>query len=366
MHDNAALINNRRKLRMKKHSLQNFHSVKSLLIGAVVLSAVISCKKYLPEERETVGEDSQFTVEAFQPVLGRTTYFPNTFFKGSTTYPATFKIVNPRRRNGDAAPELTDVFPVKVWKKAYDGTEKSLSEIEAKRELQYRNIFEVSEHSGEFIMWAEARSSFVRAQPDSGYLFDVELSNSGGRRYYRNFKLMPFKERPYEPSNYNNITGQPLSNGVFPSFMNNVKGSSKDRYLSFFDVDVFIRKRIDPVRPGEGNTLTFKFLDTLYNAINPDSFATTDWANLVHGFDMQKTDSSVTYKVAYPIPLVEYPTPYTTADGRRASVRFSYSRLGFGGFREDAVFGLNFAIYEPGDWEIVFAFKNDNPKFKND
>jgi hypothetical protein len=351
---------------MKRYSLKATRSLKSLLAALVVLCTVISCKKYLPEERETVGEDSQFTIENMQPVLGRTTYFPNTFFKGSTTYPSDFKIVNVRRRNGDAAPELTDVFPVKVWKKAYDGTEKTLAEIEGKRQLQYRPIFEINPHSGEFVMWAEARSSFVRSQPDSGYLFDVELSNSGGRRYYRNFKLMPFKERPYEPSNYNAITGQPLSNGIFPSQVNFIKGSSKDRYLSFFDIDVFIRKRIDVTKPGEGNTLTFKFLDTLYNPINPSNFATTDWAHLVHGFDMQMTDSSVTYKVAYPIPLVEYPTQFTTPDGRRANVRFSYSRLGFGGFRENAVFGLDFAIYEPGDWEIVFAFKNDNPKFIND
>lgn len=351
---------------MKNKLFQNTLPLKSLLVMLLVLVAAVSCKKYLPEERETVGEDSQFTVDLLQPVLGRTTYFSNTFFKGSTTFPADFKIVNLRRRNGDAAPELSDVFPVKVWKNAYDGTETSLAEIEAKRQVQNRPIFEIGPHSGEFIMWGEARSSFIRSQPDSGYLFDVELSNSGGRRYFRNFRLMPLKERPYEPSNFNNITGQPQSNGVYPSQVNNVKGASKDRYLSFFDVDVFIRKRIEPNKTGKNNSLTFKFLDTLYKPLNPALFATTDWANLVHGFNMKMTDSSVTYNVAYPVPLVELPTKFTTPDGKRSRVRFGYSRLGFGGARENATFGLDFAIYEPGDWEIVFAFKNDNPKFTND
>lgn len=351
---------------MKKVSFLKTLPHKILLVATSLLLVAVSCKKYLPEERETVGEDSQFTIDLLQPVLGRTTYFSNTFFKGSTTFPADFKIVNVRRRNGDAAPELSDLFPVKVWKKAYDGTETSLAEIEAKRQLQNRPIFEIGPHSGEFIMWGEARSSFIRSQPDSGYLFDVELSNSGGRRYFRNFRLMPMKERPYEPSNFNNMTGQPLSNGVFPSQVSLVKGASKDRYLSFFDIDVFIRKRIDPSKPGTGNSLTFKFLDTLYKPINPALFATTDWENLVHGFDRKMTDSSVTYSVGYPVPLVELPTKFTTPDGKRARVRFGYSRLGFGGGREDASFGLDFAIYEPGDWEIVFAFKNDNPKFIND
>ena len=331
----------------------------------LLVLAAVSCKKYLPEERETVGADSQYTIDTYQPVLGRTTFYTENFFKGSTTFPSEFKIINPRRRNGDAAPELTDVFPVMVWKKAYDGNEKSREEIEAKRVKQYRPIFEISPHSGSFTMWAEARSSFVRSQPDSGYLFDVELSNSGGRRYNRNLKLMPFRERPYEPSNFNVITGQPTSNGVFPSQLSQIKGDSTNRYLSAYDVDVYIRKVIDPAKT-PGQTLTFRFLDKNYVAIDPAKFSNTDWASVVHGFNMRKTATGVTYDMTFPIPAIELPTRYTTPDGKRARARFSYSRIGFGGVREDATVGIDFAIYEPGDWEIVFAFKYDNPKFRNE
>ena len=116
----------------------------------------------------------------------------------------------------------------------------------------------------------------------------------------------------------------------------------------------------------QGHSLTFKFLDTLFQPIDPALFSTTNWDGLLHGFNMSMTKTSVTYQVAYPIPLVELPTRYTSPDGKRARVLFSYSRNGFGGAKEDAVLGLDFAIYEPGNWEIVFAFKNDNPKFKND
>jgi hypothetical protein len=322
---------------------------------------IISCKKYLPQERETVGADSRFTQDLYQPVLGRTSFFTNNFYKGSTTFPSTFKIVNARRRNGDAALELTDVFPVKVWKKAYDGTEKSIAEIEEKRTEEYRPIFEIGPHSGTFTMWAEGRSSFLRSLPDSGYLFDVEVTNSGGRRYYRDLKLTPLRERPFEPSNYDAVSGQPLMNGVYPSIVNLIKGETKGRYLWAFDIDVYIRKISN-----NSNTLTFKFLDTLYNLMNPALFATTKWSELVHGFNMKMTDTSVTYDVSYPIPLVKLPTKFTTEDGDRARVSFTYDRLGFGGSREHALLGLDFAIYEPGDWEIVFAFKNDNPKFTND
>jgi len=331
--------------------------------GIGVLLAVTGCKKYVPQERETVGPDSQFTIDTYQPVLGRTTFYVDNFYKGSTTFPADFKIVNPRRRSGEPAPELTDVFPVKVWKIAYTGEERSLAEIEAKRQLQYRPLLEVSPHSGNFTLWAEARSSFMRPQPDSGYLFDVELSNSGGRRYFRNLKLMPYRERPYEPSNYNPISGQPMSNGIYPAAVENIKGAGKNRYLSRTDVDVYIRK-LAIANPT--NSITFRFLDTLYNPIDPAKFATTEWNKLLHGFDREMTSSYVKYKVAFPVPLAEIPTPFTSPDGKKARVRFGYARLGFGGQREDASLQLDFAIYEPGEWEIVFAFKYDNPKFAND
>ncbi|MGN6162969.1 MAG: DUF5007 domain-containing protein [Flavisolibacter sp.] len=350
---------------MNNKKLNRFDSYKALLLLSVIACTIIACKKYLPEERETVGADSQFIVDTYQPILGRTTVFTGNFFKGSTTFPSTFRIVNPRRRNGDAAPELMDTLPIKVWKKAYDGSEKSIAEIEAKRELQYRPVLEVGPHSGELTMWSSSRSSFIRPLPDSGYLFDVELSNSGGRRYYRNLKLMPFREKPFEPSNYDAISGQPLSNGVFPSFISNIKGVATKRYLGGQDIDVYIRKINMPGTPST-NTITFKFLDTLYHPINPALFSNTNWPELIHGFDMQMTETEVKYSVAFPIPLAEVPTKYTDNDGKRARVRFGYSRLGFGGVKEDAQIGLDFAIYEPGDWEIVFAFKNDNPKFSND
>lgn len=332
-----------------------------LLASALVLTA---CKKYLPEDRETIGIDSDFTQTLYQPVLGRTTLFSNNFYQGSTSFPADFKMVNPRRMNGDAAPELEDVFPVKVWKEAYTGTETSMAEIEKKRQTQYRKLFEIFPHSGQFTMWAEAASNFIRSQPDSGYLFDVELSNSGGRRYFRDLRLRPMKERPYEPSNLDPATGQSLSTGIFPSRIS-IKGQSRERYLSTGDVRVFIRKRTGDGTPA--NTLRFMFLDTLYNPIDPAKFSGTDWGNLVHGFNPKMTATDVTYEVAYPIPLAAIRTRYTTPGfPERAAVTFTYPRLGFGGFRDDGMIGLDFAIYEPGDWEIVFAFINDNPKFDND
>ncbi len=333
------------------------------LIGLVLLSTLLitACKKNIPDARLSLGQDSQFTISTYQPVLGRNTLFSDNFFIGSSSVPLDFKIVNMRRFTGEPAPELAEYFPVQVWKTAYDGTEKSIAEIEAKRKTENHQLFEIREHSGQFLMWSKANSNFVKAQSDSGYVFDVEVSNSGGRRYYKDLKLRPFKERAFEPSNLNPTTGQATRTGVFPSVMGNIRGEKTGRYLNPLDIEVQFKKNNAP-----GNSLSFKFVDSLQQVIDPNKFATTDWANVLHGFNMVKNSDSVKYDVAYPIPLAAYPTKYTTTSGQQARAIFRYDRQGFGNIRESALLGMEFNIFEQGNWTILFWFKTERPKFIND
>ncbi len=156
-------------------------------------------------------------------------YFSNP--NNSSSYPIDFKIVIACRFSGEAAPELTDIFPVQVWKQAYTGNETSLAEIEKKEPPNTTMYFEVRKHSGDFVMWSSSNSRILRCQADSGYIFDVEMSNGGGRRYFRNMRLMPYRERPYEPSNLNAITGQSVANGIYPSVTSNIKGDSTNQTL---------------------------------------------------------------------------------------------------------------------------------------
>ncbi|WP_443938698.1 DUF5007 domain-containing protein [Pedobacter sp. MW01-1-1] len=328
----------------------------TLLIGGIVLSA---CRKNLPDERLSIASDTQYTQYLYQPILGRNTLFTNNFQYGNSSRPLDFKIVNMRSFTGEPAPEMTTNYPVSVWKTAYDGTEKSLAEIEAKRTIENHPLFEVRPHSGEFIMWAAANSNMIKAQPDSGYVFDVEMSNSGGRKYFQNFRIRPLRERPYEPSNLDPITGQGTSVSVNPTSIN-ITGSRGQPLNTINDVDVLFKKA------GNGNSLTFKFVDSLSNPIDPNKFATTDWANLVHGFNMVKDATKVKYDVAYPIPCSSYPTKYTTLSGSQAKVMFRFERLAYGNILQQCYLGFNFNIYEKGDWEITFWFKRDKPKFEND
>ncbi|MGE9312658.1 DUF5007 domain-containing protein [Niabella sp. CJ426] len=339
---------------------------KSAKLALTCLSVgllIVSCKRsnYLPEVRNNIGDDALFNQYLFQPVLGRTTQYTGIFVPGSTTFPAQFKIINPRNlATGLIANELTDLYPVTVWKQAYTGTETSIAEIEAKREVQYRPVLEIG-GAGQITMWNMAKSSFIRSMPDSGYVFDIEVFNSGGRRYFTNFKLQPFKERPFEPTNVDVTTGQPVQRGTYPLSVLNMIGDSTQAPIRTTDIEVFIQK-VDNAAVAQ-NKLTFRFFDKNYNPINPDRFNATDWANLIHGFNMTKTATSVSYDVVYPIPAVRLPTRYTSGVGDMAHVEFAYNTFDSFGALQRASMSFNFSIFENANWEIIFVFANDNPKF---
>lgn len=341
---------------MKMLKLKNTTLPLILLVGC----ALVSCKKLLPTDKDAFNRDARFTQTTYRPILGRTTVMSNNFDSQSSSLPLTFRIVAARNSEGIAAPELLKPFPVSVWKQAYDGSETSLAQIEAKRTIEQHPLFEIRKHSGEFILWKEATANLLKALPDSGYVFDVEVSNSGGRKYFNEMKLQPYRERPYEPNVMDPLTGNSTSGEINPLLVDNMIGAESNSKLNAGDIKISFHRK------GDGNSLSFKFLDTLLQPIDPAKFKLTNWAKLVHGFNMNKTAEAVSYEVAYPIPCVALPTPYTTPDGRQAAVTFSYDRLGFGGVREVATMKFNFAIFQKGSWDIIIWFKKENPKFEND
>jgi hypothetical protein len=344
-------------------------SLYKYLLLILSTSLLSSCyDKFLPDDIDALGPETRFLTETYTPTLGRNTLMNNNFSSGNASQPMTFKVVNMRKYNGDPAPELTETYPVSVWNIPYLGNEKSLEEIEKKRGIANYPLFNIRKHNGNFEMWAESNSSFIRTAPDSAYLFDVEVSNNGGKKYFRNLRLVPRKERPFEPTIFNEITGNANQVYVHPYNMSNVKGARTSRNLYAGDVEVYFRKVVDENgnNIGAGNSLKFIFKDSSNYNIDPNLFNLTKWEKLVHGFNMEKTTEYVKYDVAYPIPLIDYRTEYTNVTGNRANVTFSYERMGFGNIREVAHIVFQFAIYEKGDWEIIFRFAGESPKFENE
>jgi len=197
-----------------------------------------------------------------------------------------------------------------------------------------------------------------------------------GSRIIKDFQIIPWRVRDYEPStDVNPYTGKVAPDPtdiknpkkqdfIRPSFMSNIVGETSNEVLKtddqHKDLVVYIRR----FTGGNGHNLRFVFWDKDNKPMNPDNFNETNWSHLVHGFNRVRTSTYVQYDVAYPVPLTSYPTLYTNGDN--AKVEFGYSRMGFGGVLSTARFGLNFKLFTPGDWEIIFHFKRENPKFDNE
>lgn len=349
----------------------------------LICAGLNGCKKLynLPDEKEFLSVNLSYDGRSFYPVLGRTTRMGSINTDHSTT-PLHFEIVNPRYGDGRPYTDLFQVVPVYQWVSRYDGTEKNLDEIEAKRKLVKRPLFEV-DSTGTFILWNSSTNALIAPRSKDSIdlvqsirYFDLKVSNSGGTTVVKDFMILPWRVQDYEPfSDKNPYNGEvaPDPNDpknpkkrsyIWPSYMTNIYGESSNQLLrtndEFKDLVIYIR----PFTGGNGHNLRFVFWDKEGKTINPDSFNETKWNELVHGFNMKKTTTYVQYDVAYPIPLTNYPTKYT--NGSSAKVDFAYSRKGFGGGLITASFGLNFKVFTKGDWEIVFHFLRENPRFDNE
>ncbi|WP_343538359.1 DUF5007 domain-containing protein [Sphingobacterium thalpophilum] len=346
---------------MKKKIIK---SVRGLLMLGMGLFVLASCKKYIPDDRDSLGGDVVYNTNEFTPLLGRNTFYDNIVNIGpNTSQPLSFKIVNVRDVDGQPATIFNEKLPVTVWEKAYSGKEQSIAEIEAKRRIEYRPILEILEKSGNINFWGQsAKSDFVKVQPDSGYVFDIEVSNSGGRRYLRNFKLKPFRERAFEPSIMDPVTGLSPLPYTHPASVRNLYGERTGLYILPGEINVYFNK-LEHKKEGS-KTLTISFLDSLNNPIDVKKFAATDWNKLLHGFNHRFEGGKVIYDVAYPIPLIQKRTDYTTVDGEFASMKFKFFRRGQFGSLEECSIEMPFAIYEEGDWEIQFRFMYETPRFE--
>lgn len=337
-----------------------------IIITALAFLFSACVDKYLPEELDSFDKDAVFTTQVYRPVLGRTTVFSDNFNTGNSTMPLTFTLVNVTKADGSPAPELTQHFPVKVWKTPYLGTEKSLDEIESKRTYENRSLLQVRSYSGEVILWANALSSFVECNPSEGYIFDVKVENSGGYKYYTGMKLIPERETEYEPNPANSETGFIENDYVHPAEVENVYaegGSSFYNLLDEKDVRVYFQRNAD--NEAKRHTLTFRFLDKNFKPIDPNLFNQTKWDKLIHGFDMELTKEYVRYNVAYPIPLSKLPTEYTNKEGEQAHVVFAYDRIGRNGRRISSHISFDFSIFKEGHWEMLFVFTGGTPEFRD-
>ena len=347
--------------------MKRLHSYLRYFVYSLLTTGVLSmtsCSTYLPDDLDALGDDIQYTTTEFSPYLGRTTTFENIVtVSNNSTLPLTYEILDIKDQDGISIKDLADVkYPVKVWKKAYTGEETSIEEIESKRITEYRPAIDIQKKSGDIVFWNTLSKLNLQTAPYDGYTMDIAIGNTGGRKIQKGIKLIPYKERAYEPSQYDVSSGLASSAFLRPSILFNVYGENTGNPVN--DVRVYINK--DYKNTKEGSTLTFSVVDSLNNIIPIDKFKDTKWNEFVHGFNHKFVDGKIVYDVIYPMPLINYPTKFTTSTGNRARSILRYNRLGSGGFLQEAMLGFDFAIYEAGHWEIQFRFVGESPKFVNE
>ncbi len=378
--------------------MQNTIKYKAFVLLAAVI-AFSGCRKIfnLPDEKNYLSTQADYTQKDFKPVLGRTKQYLNIFSAVGSTFPMTFEIKNAHFGDGRDASDMLKLRPVLVWNGEYSGKETSLAQIEAKRHLEDHPILE-TRGNGDLIWWYNADTTLIKpadsvVYPQNQRFFDIKITNSGGTRTIKNLIITPYRDIPYDPHDDYNIikggknTSTPGGKTLVHMYatISGIRGETTNQYMNDPKnattgiVYLYIRKFTDPSGGGVvGSRLRFKFLNKDSTEIKPIQFNTTKWIDQIHGFNSAGlpgpdiTDKYVQYSVAYPIPVAIIPTKFTsgglanTTGGDQAHVEFSYSRLGFGNVNETGKITLDFRIFEKADWEIVFHFKTVNPKFVND
>jgi len=386
--------------------MQNTIKYKALVLLTAVAVFSGGCKKLynLPDEKSYLSTNADYTAKSFSPILGRTALLNggNIFNADNSTFPITFTIRNPRFGDGRDASDMLAVKPTLVWTQEYTGKETSLAEIEAKRHLEDHPMLE-TRGNGDLVLYYTANKSNIAPldsvlYPQNARYFDVKIANTGGSRIITNLQITPKIDVPYYPSNdYNTITGEHNTTTPgghilvynYPDYLGGIKGETTDQLMSDPRnantglVYLYIRNFTDDNAEttnldAKGHRLRIKVLDKDSVAIDPIKFNTTKWQDQIHGFKKDGTPGAdyyheyMEYNVAYPIPLAKIPTKFTQGGvssitgGDFAQINLTYTRLGFGNITETGTISQAFAIYEKGDWEIVFHFKTVNPKFEND
>lgn len=337
--------------------------VSSTFIIALMTVQMSCVDNYLPDAKDAFDRDVNFTKTFFDPVMGHTTFYTGVFNSANSTLPLTFEITDMMHSDGTPAPELMEYYPVKVWKSPYLGTESSIEEINAKRGIEYRRLFDVRKHTGEFIMWAEANSSVLRCQPDSGYVFNVSITNSGGQKITKRMRLMPKREQDFEPTIYDSETGLAIAEYLTPDYVYMSYAPNNFGYsysVGAEDVHLYFRENKDD--PSPNTSLSISFYDKNWGVIDPRAFNETNWSSLFQaGFLKEITSKHVKYDMAYPLPLFKEVTEYTDKNGEKAHVMFEASYMNRYGYRRHAYMYFDFAIYKEAHWEILVHFSNGTP-----
>ncbi|MRG44323.1 DUF5007 domain-containing protein [Chitinophaga sp. SYP-B3965] len=335
--------------------------------GAALLTVTGCYKDTLPQEKDYMSKDMNFKKETFVANLGRMNLFVDIFNADYSTQPMQFALQSPRTGDKTPAPVLLEEVDTKQWKQPYSGTETSIAEIEAKRITVRRPILDLNKQNGQLVVWP-TDSTKVRY---GKYFFDVLVKNGAGERLFPGLMLDYRRPRPYEPYEFDDLTGIRKADNAGGIIRPTVLTGHKDAQgidLKPENVRVYFIKT-----GNASNKLTFKFVNKDSVTIPISTFNIQRWDSLFYaskmtdrnikfGFNrvIPKDSTKVTYDITNPFPVLAE----AFAGDELAEYIFTFSRVSYG-YRVTGRIGMKFSIHEPGEWTVVFRYLV-NPKFGDD
>ncbi|NLR57324.1 DUF5007 domain-containing protein [Chitinophaga polysaccharea] len=340
--------------------------VYKYIVAIGLLLAASSCyKAMLPKEKAHFSNNCNFDGDTYVAYFGRANVSYGKFNPDYSTQPLTFELQNIQRPDGAQAPEFKQEVNTWQWKTYYSGTEKSVDEINAKRIQVKRPLMDLQANSGNLVFW----STDTTVLKPGIYTFDILVKNEGGQKLFQKRKLDLRRPRPYEPYEWDAVTGLPLAadqGGIIHPSVSGIKDQLNNE-LKAENINVYFRKT-----GTAKNTISFKFFDKDSLPIRLPAFNITKWDSLAYrsntidarvyfGFNRKMTADStvVTWDIPNPFPVLA-----DVGIDEKASINFSYERISYG-VRTQASLGLTFALFEAGSWDVIIKF-NVNPRFSND
>jgi hypothetical protein len=338
----------------------------SYILLIMMITASSCYKDLIPKEKDYFSNNVSYGRDAYQVNTGRTNIFMGDFNSDYSSQPLTFTIQNPKHSDSTAAPELLQQVATWQWQKYYSGYETNIADIYQKRVKENRPILDIRPNSGDIIFW-NVDTTIVKP---GIYTFDILVKNGGGQKLFTKRTLDVRRPRPYDPYEYwddTYIQKSEADGGIIHPDISGVQDELNNDYKRE-NINIYVR-RTDI----KSNTLTFKFFDKDSLPIPVSRFNTEQWDSLKYysktidvnvPFAFNRTipsdSSSVTWDITSPFPVL---ADVGNSD-EKADITFNWTRVSFG-TRRNASIHLRFAIYEPGNWDIIYKFKV-NPHFTND
>ncbi|MBO9153676.1 DUF5007 domain-containing protein [Chitinophaga sp. GCM10012297] len=302
-------------------------AIKSALCLALLGGVLYGCRKVELQDgyiADTIRyKDKIITLETGRDIM------KGDLILDRTTGPVTVELVDIHTKDGKPAPEMLQEVDAVEWKEEFTGQEKSLEELEAKKQIVKRPVFEINKSDGRLIFRKESYDMEAGV-----YMIDVKVTNGAGSRILKDaVEVNVVKGKDFE---YRNDYAWIVCADY-----------DWDNCAPYFDS---VNITIESFKyMGPGSMMTWKFKDPNGNLMDPSKFpeGSKQKGKRLEDFVFayRKFSDRLEYDCAFPFNAGSSPREFEwwvpgSSFGRND--------------RYDMFSAVFFQIFRPGKWEIVW------------